>query len=293
MRESRPDRLFTVGNYVVLTAFFLVVLYPILYIIGASLSDPQAVVSGSVWLLPVRPTLDGYRAVFQYPAVWVGYKNAFIYMTMGTAINVALTILAAYPLSRKDYQFRRTISLLFVFTLMFNGGLIPTYMTVRGLGLVNTRWAMVLPTAIGVWNVIVTRTYFATAIPTELLESARIDGCTDFRFLASIVLPLSGPIIAVMCLFYAVHHWNSYFQALIYLTRSELYPLQLVLRDILIAQQQMGEFVADIDEQMRRLAIQQLMRYSLIIIASLPMFIIYPIVQKYFVKGIMIGSLKG
>lgn len=293
MRETKTDRVFTIFNYAVLTGFVLIILYPILYVISASFSDPQAVVSGRVWLFPVQPTLDGYRAVFEYDAVWTGYRNAFIYMVMGTSVNIVLTILAAYPLSRADYQFRRTISLLFVFTLMFNGGLIPTYMTVRGLGLVNTRWAMVLPTAIGVWNVIVTRTYFSTAIPTALLESARMDGCTDFRFLFAIVLPLSGPIIAVMCLFYAVQHWNSYFPALIYLTRAELYPLQLVLRDILIAQQQMGEFVADIDEQMRRLAIQQLMRFSLIIVASLPMFLIYPIVQKYFVKGIMIGSLKG
>jgi multiple sugar transport system permease protein/putative aldouronate transport system permease protein len=297
MKETRQDKIFSVINRIFLGICILIIVYPLIYIISSSFSDPNAVLAGRVILWPVDFSLAGYKAVFQYNRIWTGYANSIYYAGLGTLINVILTIMAAYPLSRKDFNGRNILMFLFTFTMLFNGGLIPTYLVMQKLNLINTRWAMILPTAIAVWNVIITRTYFQTSIPNELLEASKIDGCNDIKFLLKIVIPLSGPIIAVITLFYAVYHWNSFFSALMYLRDYKLYPLQMVLRDILIQNEvdTLAGAVGSIDmEQQAKLeGISELLKYSLIIVASLPLLIAYPFVQKYFVKGVMIGAIKG
>lgn len=291
--ESRGDRIFTVCNYIFLSLLVLSVLYPLIYVVSASLSSTTAVASGRVWLFPVDFSLLGYETIFQYSKVWTGYGNSLFYMVVGTIVNVSLTILAAYPLSRKDFYGRGIFMFLFVFTMMFNGGLIPSYLLVSDLGLINTRWALIIPSALSVFNVIITMSFFKSTIPNELLESAQLDGCNDFKFLFKVVLPLSAPIIAVIALFYAVGHWNSYFGALIYLRDESLFPLQLVLRDILVQNTVDPSMMGDATQMANKIGLQQLLKYALIVVSSLPVLIIYPFVQKFFVKGVMIGSLKG
>ncbi|TBL72475.1 carbohydrate ABC transporter permease [Paenibacillus thalictri] len=293
IKEIKSDRWFTIINYVILSLFLITILYPLIYVASSSISSSEAVISGRVWLWPVSPTLDGYAAVFKHKLIWSGFSNSLYYTVAGTLINVIMTILAAYPLSRRDFYGKNVFMFLFVFTMMFSGGLIPTYLLVKDLGLLNTTWSMLLPGALGVWNMIITRTYFQTTIPDELLEASQLDGCTDFQFVWKIVLPLSGPIIAVITLFYAVGHWNSYFNALIYLKTQSLFPLQLVLRDILVQNDVAMNMLMDVQEQAKREGLRELLKYSLIVVASVPLLIVYPFVQKYFVKGIMIGSLKG
>ena len=292
-RPTGADLAFKVINTSIVTVFFLVVAGPLLFVLAASFSNSMAVMQGRVWFWPVGFHLEGYRAVFRHPLIMSGFANSFFYMGVGTALNVVLTVLAAYPLSRKDFVDRNLFMGLFVFTFMFNGGLIPTYLVVRNLGLINTRAALILPVAVGVWNVIITRTYFMHTIPHELLEAARMDGCRDFRFLGSVVLPLSGPILAVITLFYAVGHWNQFFQALLYLRDQSKFPLQLILRDILVENQVDAQMTPDVETLRQRQQLRELLKYSLIIVASAPLLVLYPFVQKYFVQGIMIGSLKG
>jgi multiple sugar transport system permease protein/putative aldouronate transport system permease protein len=287
------DRAFTIVNYAILTLFLAAVAYPLIYVFSASFSDPSAVISGKMWLWPVDVTLDGYRAVFRNSRITVGFQNSLFYTVAGTLVSVVLTILAAYPLSRKDLAGRNIIMFFFVFTLLFGGGLIPTYLVVREVGMLNTRWALIIPTALSVYNMIITRTFFQSTIPDELLEAAQIDGCSDFRFVRDVVIPLSGPIIAVNALFYAVNQWNQYFNALIYLTRPDLFPLQLILREILVQNQVDLSQITDVDQLMQRQNLQDLLKYSLIVVASAPVLIIYPFVQKHFVRGVLIGSLKG
>jgi multiple sugar transport system permease protein/putative aldouronate transport system permease protein len=291
--DRGADRAFNVINYIVLALFLVSVAYPLIYVFSASFSDPRAVISGRMWLWPVDVTLDGYRAVFRNSRILTGFQNSLFYTVVGTFVSVILTILAAYPLSRRDLAGRNIIMFLFVFTLLFGGGLIPTYLVVRETGLLDTRWALIIPTALSVYNMIITRTFFQTTIPDELLEAAQLDGCSDFRFLRDVVIPLSGPIIAVNALFYAVAQWNQYFNALIYLTNPDLFPLQLILREILVQNQVDLTQIADIDQLMQRQNLQDLLKYSLIVVASAPVLIIYPFVQKHFVRGVLIGSLKG
>lgn len=291
--DRGADRAFNIINYVVLALFLVSVAYPLLYILSASFSDPRAVISGRMWLWPVDVTLDGYRAVFRNSRIITGFQNSLFYTVVGTFVSVVLTILAAYPLSRRDLAGRNVIMFFFVFTLLFGGGLIPTYLVVRETGLLNTRLALIIPAALSVYNMIITRTFFQTTIPDELLEAAQIDGCSDFRFLRDVVIPLSGPILAVNALFYAVAQWNQYFSALIYLTNPDLFPLQLILREILVQNQVDLTQISDIDQLMQRQNLQDLLKYSLIVVASAPVLIIYPFVQKHFVRGVLIGSLKG
>jgi putative aldouronate transport system permease protein len=294
IKETGKDRLVTVINYTMLILFTLAVLYPLVFIVSSSFSDAAAVMSGKVWLWPVGFTLDGYTAVFQNKLVWTGFRNSLFYTAAGTLINVIMTILAAYPLARKDLFGKNTLMFLFVFTTMFSGGLIPTYLLVKDLGMLNTAWSLIIPGALGVWNMIITRTYFQTTIPDELLEAAQLDGCNDFQFVWKIVVPLSGPIIAVISLYYAVGHWNQYFNAMIYLKTPSMYPLQLVLRQILVQNQVDASMLGiDVMEAARRENLRELLKYSLIVIASVPLLAVYPFVQKHFVKGVMIGSLKG
>ncbi|OXM85411.1 carbohydrate ABC transporter permease [Paenibacillus rigui] len=288
--ETKTDRIFNSVNYIILALFTLTVLYPLVYVVSSSFSSAEAILSGRVWLWPVQFTLDGYQAVMDNNAVWRGAGNSVYYTVVGTFFNVVFTLMAAYPLSRKDFYIRHVLMFLYVFTMMFGGGLIPHYLVVKDLGLLDTRWALIIPGALTVMNVIIARTYFQSTIPDELFEAAQLDGCTDFQFLSKIVVPLSGPIIAVLCLFYAIGHWNSYFGALLYLSQEKLYPLQLVLREILVQNKSDGiDLTSDLQAEGKR----ELLKYALIVVSSFPVMIIYPFVQKHFVKGIMIGSLKG
>jgi multiple sugar transport system permease protein/putative aldouronate transport system permease protein len=292
-KQSREDKIFLVINYIFATGFLLAVLYPVLFVLSASFSAADRVVAGHVWLWPVEPGLEGYKAVFKTDSVWVGYANSMFYAVVGTTINVVLTVMAAYPLARKDFFGRNFFMFLFAFTMMFRGGIIPTYLVVKSVGIMNTRWAMILPTALTVWNVIITRTYFQANIPDELLEAAQLDGCSDLYFIRKIVIPLSGPIVAVIALFYAVIHWNAFFPALLYLNDAKLFPLQMVLREILIQSQVQTDMIGDIESLDEQLYLAELLKYSLIVVASLPVMLLYPFVQKYFVRGVMIGALKG
>ncbi|WP_281888792.1 carbohydrate ABC transporter permease [Paenibacillus sp. YYML68] len=292
IKDTREDRLFNWMNGTLLTVALISTLYPLIYIVSASFSDSSAILSGKVWLWPVDPTLEGYAAIVKHNLIVTSVLNSFYYMIVGTVFNVVLTLMAAYPLSRKDFYAGKLFMFLFVFTMMFDGGLIPRYLLVKDLGLLDTRWALLIPAALSVWNVIITRTYFRVTISNELLEAAQMDGCNDLRFLWKIVLPLSAPIIAVISLFYAVGHWNQYFNALIYLKDQSLYPLQIVLKDILIQNKVDMSMMADATELAEKDALRQLLKYSLIVVAAGPVLMIYPFVQKYFVKGVMIGSLK-
>lgn len=296
LKMNAGDRVFVFLNYFFLSCILVIVLYPLIYITSSSFSSSGAVVSGRVWLLPVEPSIDGYKAVFAYKDIWTGYINSFYYAFFGTILNVVLTIMAAYPLSRSDFKAGNTIMLLFSFTMLFNGGLIPSYILVDRLGLIDTRMAMIIPTALSVWNVIITRTFFKTNLSKELLEAAKLDGCSDIRFIIYIAVPLSGAIIAVISLFYVVGNWNSFFSAFIYLKSNRLMPLQVKLRTILILNQvdpSMLTASVNVNEMDRRANLRELLKYSLIIVSSLPVLIIYPFAQKYFVKGVMIGSIKG
>ncbi len=290
---SLEDEIFMFINNSFLVVFFLMVFYPILYIVSASLSSTDAVMSGEVWLIPVRPTLKGYAAVFRNNSILIGYGNSLYYTVFGTILNLFMTIIAAYPLSRKDFKARNVIMFLFTFTMMFSGGLIPSFLLIKNLNILNTRWAMIIPVAMRVWNVIVTRTYYQSTISNELLEAAQLDGCNDLKFMWYVVIPLSKAISAVMVMFYAVGHWNSFFNALIYLNEKKLYPLQIILRDILIMNSIDTDMLMDPDAQSEMLGLRELLKYALIIVASMPVLCLYPFVQKHFVKGIMIGAIKG
>nr|WP_235601498.1 MULTISPECIES: carbohydrate ABC transporter permease [Bacillaceae] len=292
-RRSREDKIFDVLNLLLITGVCLSVIYPLYFIVIASISDPDAIYAGEVWFWPQDVTLDGYKRIFEDSTIWNGYKNTVVYTVVGTVIQVTCTLLAGYALSRRDLSGRTLITVVFVFTMFFSGGLIPTYLLVKDLGLLNTMWAMILPKAVAVWNVIVARAFFQSTIPGELLEAAKMDGCSNTKFFTRIVLPLSKPIIAVMVLFYAVGQWNSYFDALIYLNDENLYPLQLVLRNILTQNEMSVQMMGGIDNFAAQQRVGEMIKYGVIIVAALPLLIIYPFVQKYFVKGVMIGGIKG
>ena len=294
IKNCRQDQIFITCNYIFLTLLTLVLLYPLIYVISCSFSSGDALMAGKVKLLPVEPSLEGYKTVFAYEPIWTGYRNSLLYMAVGTLISVVLTIMAAYPLSRKDLRGRRIFIMYFVFTMMFSGGMIPSYLLVNQLNIDNTIWAIVLPTAVSAYNVIVVRTFYNQTIPDELLEASKIDGCSDFKFLWKVVLPLSKPIIAVISLWVAVSLWNSYFNALIYLNDDAKYPIQLVLRGILIMNQtDISGSVSDPEILEKMSNLSEMFKYGTIIISSLPLMILYPFVQKYFVKGVMLGSVKG
>ncbi|MCM3747867.1 carbohydrate ABC transporter permease [Paenibacillus pasadenensis] len=277
----------------VITAIMLFVivicLYPLLYVFSMSISDPLAAAAQEVWLLPKGFSLNAYNLVFENPDIWTAYFNTLWYTVAGTAFNVLMTITLAYPLSRRSFFLRGPITFLVVFTMLFSGGLIPTFILVNNLGLYNTRWALIILGAIGVWYVIIARTYFST-IPESLIESAKLDGANDIRIFWTVILPLSKPIIAVLVLFYAVGHWNSYFSALIYLPNKDLQPLQLYLVKVLVENTGLADSVMPSEE--KSLAIMQI-KYAIIIVATLPILFVYPFLQKYFVKGVMIGAIKG
>ncbi|MBO0991905.1 carbohydrate ABC transporter permease [Bacillus sp. SD088] len=293
-KKISDGKVFDIGVLIISTVISVIILYPLIFIVSASFSSPERVMNGEMWLFPVDFTLDAYSEVFKDGAIWNGYRNTIFYTIGGTFVNIILTTLAAYPLSRRDVPGRNIIMFIITFTMFFNGGMIPTYLVVQELGMIDTFWAMIIPNAIATYNLIVMRTYFQTSIPWELQEAAMIDGCSNWKMLWKVILPLSKPIMAVMLLFYAVGHWNAFFNALIYLRDDKLYPLQLILREILLVSQasmteEMGsEF--GLDEKMM---LGESIKYALIIVASLPVLVMYPFVQKHFVKGVMIGSIKG
>ena len=293
IRESLGDRIFMVIVYIILTFCLVVVLYPLIYVVSASFSSSAAIRSGEVWLYPVDITLQGYEAVFSNHQIMTGFLNSFIYTFAGTAVNLVMTMLCAYPLSRKEFYGRGLINGIFVFTMYFGGGLVPTYMLINNLGLLNTRWVMIIPTAMSVWNVIIARTYLSSTIPDALFEAAELDGCSEFQFFIRIVIPLSAPIIAVLALYYGVGNWNAYFNAMIYLSDQDLFPLQVVLRSILILGDVDMTQIQNVDAVAKKQGLADLLKYAVIVVASVPVMCIYPFVQKYFVKGVMIGSIKG
>lgn len=292
VNRSRADKAFDVMDYVLLTVAFLVVAYPLYFVLIASLSDPIAVYEGRVILYPIKPTLEGYARIFSYESLFTGYKNTLIYTLVGTSINLVLTLTAGYALSRKDLVGRNVMMMGVMITMIFSGGMIPNYLLVRSLKLYNTMWALILPGAVSTWNLIVARTFFQQTIPDELEEAAELDGCGDTAFFLRVVLPLSSSIIAVLVLFYAVSHWNSYYNALLYLSSSSKYPLQLVLRNILIVNT-LDDMVNDVATQAAQQRMGDLIKYGMIIVSSLPLLILYPFLQKYFVHGVMIGAIKG
>lgn len=293
IQESKGDKVFNAINYTFLCLFTLSVLYPLVYVLSASFSSANAVISGRVWLWPVDITFQGYEAVFRNSKVWIGFANSLYYAVVGTFFNVIVTLMAAYPLSRKDFYIRNAVMALFVFTMMFGGGLIPNYLLIKSLGLLDTRWSLIVPGLMSIMSVIIARTYFQTTIPEEILEAAHLDGCSDYKFLVKIVAPLSVPIIAVLSLFYAVGHWNTYFAALLYLKSPDLFPLQIVLRDVLVKNTFDEEIITDVVGAAQREGMRELLKYSLIVVSTVPVLVIYPFIQRHFVKGMMIGSLKG
>ena len=292
IQDTAGDRMFYRVNAILLMLLTLSVLYPIIYVLANSFSSPAAVSSGKVYLWPLDPSVEGYRRVLENPNILSGFLNSVFYTVVGTAINLAMTMIAAYPMARKDLPLRSFFSVLFAFTMLFGGGMIPNYILIMKLGMLNTRWALLLPGALSVYNMIIARTAMQS-LPDELLEAAYIDGCSDARYFVRIVLPLSGATIAVLALYYAVGHWNSYFSAFMYLSDRSKYPQQIVLREILIMGQIAESDITDLDSAERIQGLSQLLKYALIVISSAPMMLIYPFVQKYFVKGVMIGSLKG
>ncbi|KAB8137450.1 carbohydrate ABC transporter permease [Gracilibacillus oryzae] len=294
--RSKNDKIFDFINYSILTIILLVVLYPLYLIVISSFSDPVAVNSGKVMFWPEGFTLKGYEILLENSEVWRGYLNSMLYTILSVIVNLILVIPAGYALSRKDLVGRNFFMFFSVFTMFFSGGLIPSYLLVQQLNMIDTIWAVIIPSAVSAFHLIVVRTFFQTTIPDELLEAAKMDGCSTTVFFLKIVVPLSAPIIAVMALFSAVSEWNSYFSALIYLQDQALYPLQLILRSILVASQDAAT-VTDGAVDPELIAEQQqykeLIKYSLIIVSSLPVLVIYPFFQRYFVKGVMIGSIKG
>ena len=287
------DRMFYLISGLILTVIFLPILYPCIFVVSASFSSGTAVQSGKVVLWPVDISFVGYDTVLHNVNIWKGFMNSLFYTFFGTIINVALTMLAAYPLSRKDLVGRDKLMLFFTFTMFFNGGIITHYILVSKLGIIDTRWSMLLPGAMSIYNMIIARTFLQNSIPNELLEAAQLDGCTDIQYLFKVVLPLSKAVLAVLVLFYGVAHWNTYFNAMIYLRNRDLFPLTLFLKEILISGQIDPSTVSDpeLAEKVSQLA--GVIKYSLIVVSMVPVMIIYPFVQKYFVKGVTIGAVKG
>ncbi|MEK3884031.1 carbohydrate ABC transporter permease [Paenibacillus sp. PL2-23] len=292
-RKSKGDVVFDAINYTLLTIGMLLILYPLYFVLIASFSDPNMIYSGEIWLVPKGLTLDGYARIFADSSIWIGYGNSMLYAIVGTAISVTITLMAAYPLARKDLVGRNAFMWFFMFTMFFGGGLIPTYLLIKDLNMINTIWALVVPGAAGVFNIIIVRTFFQSTIPDEMREAAFIDGCSNTRFFLGMVLPLSKPIIAVMVLYHVVGFWNGFFDAMIYLNEEAKYPLQLVLRNILVQNQVNSSMMIDVESYAAKLRVTELIKYGVIIIASLPLLVLYPFLQRYFVKGVMIGSIKG
>ncbi len=297
VRQSRKDKAFDIFLFAVLTAILLIVAYPLYFVIIASISNPSAVAGGDVTLFPIGINFKGYMEVFGNDKVMRGFVNSIFYTIVGTMINLIVTIPTAYALSRRVFGGKKFVMYFYMVTMFVSGGMIPTYLVVKNMNMLDTMWSLIVPGALSVYNMIVARTFFESSLPEELFEAARVDGCGHTQFFFKVALPLSKAIIAIMVLYYGISHWNNYFSALLYMKTESKYPLQLVLRSILVQNE------AALSQQVTSAAAQaalreqqelvELMKYALIIVSSVPVMILYPFVQKYFVKGVMIGSVKG
>ena len=296
-RESLSDKSFDIFNKIFVSLIVLIILYPLIFVISASISDPTAVSTGKMWLWPVGITFEGFKVVLSNSDIWTGYRNTIMYTVGGTILHLVILLPCAYALSRKELLGKKYIMWFILFTMMFNGGLIPTYLVIKNLGMLNTPWALIIPGVVGAWSILVARTFFQMNIPDQLVEASKIDGASDFTIFWKVVLPLSMPIIAVMALFHGVSLWNQYFNALIYLSDRDLFPLQLILREILVVNEASmsggdggaGGSASSFVDQVK-LASQ--IKYAVIIVSSLPLLVAYPFVQRFFVKGVLIGSVK-
>lgn len=296
-KRLKQDAIYDAVIFVILTIVFLIVAYPLYFIIISSISDPKAVSTGSVIFLPIGFTLDGYAEVFKNKEVVTGFLNSILYTVTGTFLSLALTLPTAYALSRDKFAGKKFVMIFYMITMFIGGGMIPTYLVVKNMHMLDSMWSLIVPGALSVWNMIVARTFFKMNIPEELYDAAEIDGCGHGRFFFSIALPLSKAIIAIMILFYGVGLWNSYFSALLYMKTDSKFPLQIILRSILVQNQnQLSQSLTSVQQQVefeKRRELMELMKYSLIIVSSIPVLVMYPLVQKHFVKGVMIGSIKG
>lgn len=293
IKLSLDDRIFFVVVNVLLAILTLTVLYPLIYVVSASFSSGTALLSGRVWLWPVDFSVEGYQEIFKNKNIWTGYANTIFYTVTATCLNVFFTMVAAYPLSRKNLPYKGIIMFMFTFTMFFNGGMIPNYMLMRDLNMINKRIVMILPGLISVYNLIIARTFIQNSIPYELWEATQVDGASNTRFFFQMVLPLSKAVLAVLALYYAIGHWNSYFNALLYLSDRSKYPLQLFLREILVANTLNESSGIDPELLAAKQGMSDLLKYCLIIVATVPVLIVYPFIQKYFATGVMIGSIKG
>ena len=300
IRRTGADKVFDTVNVIIMALLLLVTIYPLYFVLIASISDPFEVVQGNVFLYPKGFSLDAYKNVFDEPRIWIGYRNTIFYTITGTLFSLFLTIPSAYALSKKSLPGRSLLNIYFLIPMYFSGGLIPTYLVIKSMQLVNRWYSMIFIGASSVYNMIVTRVYFQSNVPEELYESARIDGASEIKTFVSIAMPLVMPIVAVMTLFFAVARWNDYFNALVYVTKNDYLPLQMVLRSILLHSATALENLdtssmdANAVKQAARLSyMAEAMKYALIIVASLPLLVAYPFVQKHFVKGMLIGAIKG
>ena len=292
VKLSTADKVFNIVNAIIMGLLCLVIAYPLYYVLLASITDPIIVNSGKPLFYPEKVFLDGLKTTLAYTPLWVSYKNTFVYTLVGTIISLIATIPAGYSLSRKDLPGRRGVIFIFTFTMFFSGGIIPLYLTIKSLGIYNTIWAMVLPVAVSAYNLIVCRSFFESGIPDELLEAAKVDGCSDFGFFFKIALPLSSTIIAVMALFYANAMWNQFFNALMYLQDDSKMPLQVVLRN-LVLMNQANNMGSSGDAMIAKQKLAEQLKYCVVVMAAVPLMIVYPFVQKYFAKGVTIGAVKG
>ena len=293
---SHGDRVFMACVYLLLGLFSLAVAYPLLYVVSCSFSSPLALISVRVFLLALEAGLLVYLDVFKTPAIWIGYRNSILYVVIGTAMSVLCSMMAAFPLTRREFPAKVFFTWFFSVTMFIGGGLIPSYLLVKSLGLMNTMWALILPSLFSAWAIIITRTFISSSIPEELFEAATVDGCNHLRYFFQMVLPLSKAIMAVLALGYATGMWNSYFSALLYISDASKFPLQLILKNILV--QNVVDFtaidkVANVQDLIMKRYIAELLKYSLIVVSSLPLLLFYPFIQRYFIKGVMIGSIKG
>ncbi|MDR1788258.1 MAG: carbohydrate ABC transporter permease [Treponema sp.] len=286
------DRVFNAVNAAIMTVVCVIVAYPLYFVLVASFTDPNVVNQGRVLFWPVKLFLGGYERILAYPPLWRGYWNTIVYTVVGSVLSIAVTLPAGWALSRRDMAGRRILMFLFTFTMFFSGGIIPLFIVIRGIGIYNTLWAMALPGAVSVYNLIVCRSFFDTNIPRELLEAARIDGCSDFRFFFRIVTPLSSTIIAVMILFYATGIWNSFMNAVMFLSDSDKMPLQVVLRNLILANQA-GGMTVDASQVIMRQKLAEQLKYAIIVVSAVPLLVIYPFLQKYFARGVTVGAVKG
>ena len=295
-KGSLSDKIFDKVNLMLMLILLVIFVWPLWFVFIASFSDPIAVNSGQVLLWPKGIVMDGYKMTMEHKELWIGYKNTIIYTVVGTLLNLTLSVCFAYPLSRRDFKLKKFFMLIFVFTMYVSGGMIPTYLAVKNVGLLNTGWAMIIPGAISVYNSLIVRSYFVNSIPTELEEAAFLVGANSAQYLWKVVLPLSKPVLAVVGLYYAVSHWNDYYNALLYLYNDALYPLQTVLRTLLMTSSSLvdaTESAAGAEAIEAAFNTYLSMRYCVIILAAVPMLCVYPFIQKFFVKGVMVGSVKG